>query len=88
VLIATVVVLGQGVVWYSGQFWALYFLQQVTKVNALTAAYIVGAGLIIGTPTLIFLAKSLRGQQRGQFSSCRAISCSSCGGIGAEIDRN
>ena len=26
VLIATVVVLGQGVVWYSGQFWALYFL--------------------------------------------------------------
>jgi len=54
VLIATVVVLGQGVVWYSGQFWALYFLQQVTKVDALTTAYIVGAGLIIGTPTLIF----------------------------------
>ena len=54
VLIATVVVLGQGVVWYSGQFWALYFLQQVSKVDALTTAYIVGAGLIIGTPTLIF----------------------------------
>ena len=54
VLIATVVVLGQGVVWYSGQFWALYFLQQVTKVDALTTAYIVGAGLVIGTPTLIF----------------------------------
>src|SRR6201993_1006122 len=53
VLIATVVVLGQGVVWYSGQFWALYFLQQVSKVNALTTSYIVGAGLIIGTPTLI-----------------------------------
>jgi MFS family permease len=54
VLIATVVVLGQGVVWYSGQFWALYFLQQVSKVDNLTTAYIVGAGLIIGTPTLIF----------------------------------
>ena len=54
VLIATVVVLGQGVVWYSGQFWALYFLQQVSKVDALTTAYIVGAGLLIGTPTLIF----------------------------------
>ena len=53
VLIATVVVLGQGVVWYSGQFWALYFLQQVSKVDNLTTAYIVGAGLIIGTPTLI-----------------------------------
>jgi MFS family permease len=53
VLIATVVVLGQGVVWYSGQFWALYFLQQVSKLDALTTAYIVGAGLIIGTPTLV-----------------------------------
>ena len=53
VLIATIIVLGQGVVWYSGQFWALYFLQQVSKVDALTTAYIVGAGLIIGTPSLI-----------------------------------
>jgi MFS family permease len=48
VLIATIVVLGQGVVWYGGQFWALYFLQQVSKLNALTA-HIVGAGLIIGS---------------------------------------
>jgi MFS family permease len=53
VLIATVVVLGQGVVWYSGQFWALYFLQQVSKLDALTTSYIIGAGLIIGTPTLV-----------------------------------
>ena len=45
--------LGEGVVWYSGQFWALYFLQQVTKVDALTTAYLVGVGLVIGTPTLI-----------------------------------
>jgi len=42
------------VVWYSGQFWALYFLQQVVKLDPLTTAYIVGAGLVIGTPTLIF----------------------------------
>jgi MFS family permease len=54
VLIASIVVIGEGVVWYSGQFWALYFLQQVSKVDALTSAYIVGAGLLIGTPTLIF----------------------------------
>ena len=53
VLIATIVVLGQGVVWYSSQFWALYFLQQVSKLDALATSYIVGAGLIIGTPTLI-----------------------------------
>ena len=38
VVIATIVVLGQGVVWYSSQFWALYFLQQVSKVDPLTSA--------------------------------------------------
>jgi MFS family permease len=54
VLIASIVVIGEGVVWYSGQFWALYFLQQVSKVDPLTSAYIVGAALLIATPTLIF----------------------------------
>jgi MFS family permease len=54
VLIATVVLIGQGVVWYSGQFWALYFLQQVSKVDPLSSAYIVGAALLIATPSLIF----------------------------------
>ena len=53
VLIACVVLIGQGVVWYSGQFWALYFLQQVSKVDPLTSAYIVGAALLIATPSLI-----------------------------------
>ena len=52
-LIATIVVLGEGVVWYSGQFWALYFIGTVSKLDPLNTAYIVGAGLIIGTPTLI-----------------------------------
>jgi MFS family permease len=51
--IATIVLIGQGVVWYSGQFWALYFLQQVSKVDALTSSYIVGAALLIATPSLI-----------------------------------
>ena len=54
ILIAIVVLIGQGVVWYSGQFWALYFLQQVSKVDALSSAYIVGAALLIATPSLIF----------------------------------
>src|SRR3954451_4919630 len=54
VLIACVVLIGQGVVWYSGQFWALYFLQQVSKVDPLTTAYIVGAALLLATPSLIF----------------------------------
>src|SRR5262244_1131453 len=54
VVIASVVVLGQGCVWYSGQFWALYFLQTVQKLDVLTSSYIVGVGLLIATPTLIF----------------------------------
>ncbi|WP_331374768.1 MFS transporter [Sinorhizobium chiapasense] len=51
--IATIVLIGQGVVWYSGQFWALYFLQQVSKVDALSSSYIVGAALLLATPSLI-----------------------------------
>jgi MFS family permease len=54
VLIASIVVIGQGVVWYSGQFWALYFLQQVSKVDLFNSSYIVMAALLIATPTLIF----------------------------------
>src|SRR5881394_737179 len=47
VLIASVVVLGQGCVWYSGQFWALYFLQTVKKLDVLSSSYIVGIALLI-----------------------------------------
>src|SRR3989454_3396353 len=54
VAIASIVVIGEGVVWYSGQFWALYYLQQVSKVDPLTTAYIVGAALLLASPTLIF----------------------------------
>ncbi|TLY22099.1 MAG: MHS family MFS transporter [Nitrospirae bacterium] len=54
VLIASVVVLGEGCVWYSGQFWALYFLQTVKKLDVLTSSLIVGIALLIATPTLIF----------------------------------
>src|SRR5690242_13248329 len=54
VVIASVVVLGQGCVWYSGQFWPLYFLQTVKKLDVLTSSYIVGIALLIATPTLIF----------------------------------
>jgi MFS family permease len=53
VVIASIVVIGEGVVWYSGQFWALYFLQQVSKVDLLHSSYIVGIALLIGTPSLI-----------------------------------
>src|SRR6267378_5502974 len=52
--IATIVVLGEGCVWYSSQFWALYFLETVTKMDLVNRSLIVGAALLIATPTLIF----------------------------------
>src|SRR2546425_123585 len=54
VAIASVVVPGQGCVWYSGQFWALYFLQTVKNVDVLGSSYIIAVALLIATPTLIF----------------------------------
>ncbi len=45
---------GQGVVWYTGQFYALYYLQTVLKVNFVTANYIIAAALLLGTPFFIF----------------------------------
>jgi MFS family permease len=53
VAIASIVVIGEGVVWYSSQFWALYFVQQVQKPDVLHPAYITGAALIIGAPSMI-----------------------------------
>ncbi len=57
VLIASIIVIGEGVVWYSGQFWALYFLQQVSKVDVVTSSYLVGLALLIATPTLILFGR-------------------------------
>jgi len=54
VVIASVVVLGQGCVWYSGQFWALFFLQKVKNVDVLASSSIIGVALLIATPSLIF----------------------------------
>src|SRR5712691_10394678 len=53
IVIASIVVLGQGCVWYSGQFWALFYLQKVKNVDVLSSSYI-AAALLIATPTLIF----------------------------------
>src|SRR5205814_9923446 len=54
VLIASVVVIGEGVVWYSSQFWPYYFLQQVQKPDVLHPAVITGVALLLATPTLLF----------------------------------
>src|SRR5439155_656208 len=39
---------------YGGQFWALYFIQQVQKPDVLHPAIITGAALLLATPSLIF----------------------------------
>jgi len=45
--------MGQGVVWYTGQFYALYYMQTVLKVNFVTANYITAGALLLGTPFFI-----------------------------------
>jgi MFS family permease len=44
---------GQAVVWYSGQFYALFFLTQALKVDGATANIMVAISLIIGTPFFV-----------------------------------
>ena len=48
---------GQGVVWYAGQFYALFFLTLYLKVDYLTAYMLIGASLVIGTPFFIVFGK-------------------------------
>ena len=44
---------GQAVVWYTGQFYALFFLQNVLKVEFVRANIIVAVALALGTPFFI-----------------------------------
>jgi MFS family permease len=45
---------GQAVVWYTGQFYALFFLQTVLKVPLGTAYVIVAVALLFGAPLFVF----------------------------------
>ena len=45
---------GQGVVWYTGQFYALFYLQAILRVDATSANYIVAAALLLGMPLFVF----------------------------------
>ncbi len=44
---------GQAVVWYTGQFYALFFLTQALKVDGATANIMIAISLLIGTPFFI-----------------------------------
>ncbi len=48
---------GQAVVWYSGQFYALFFLTQALKVDATTANLLIALSLLIGTPFFVIFGK-------------------------------
>ncbi|MDP9149950.1 MAG: MHS family MFS transporter [Myxococcota bacterium] len=48
---------GQGVVWYTGQFYALTFLQAALKLDWKTAYVLVSIALVVGTPCIVFFGR-------------------------------
>ena len=46
--------MGQGVVWYTGQFYALFYLQRIFNVDLVASNLIVGAALLVATPLFIY----------------------------------
>jgi MFS family permease len=46
---------GQGVVWYTGQFYALFYLQTVLKVNGRSAQYIIAIALLLAMPLFVVM---------------------------------
>lgn len=47
-------VAGQAVVWYTGQFYALFFLEKILRVDGATANIMIAIALAIGTPFFLF----------------------------------
>lgn len=47
-------VAGQAVVWYTGQFYALFFLEKMLKVDGASTNILIAIALIIGTPGFVF----------------------------------
>jgi MFS family permease len=46
--------MGQAVVWYTGQFYALFFMQQTLKIELATANILIAVALLLATPFFIF----------------------------------
>ena len=63
---------GQGVVWYTGQFYALFYLQTILNVHPVSANYIVAAALLMGMPLfVVFGALSDRlGRKKIMMAGC------------------
>jgi MFS family permease len=47
-------VMGQAVVWYTGQFYALYFLERTVKVDSATTNILIAIALLLATPGFVF----------------------------------
>src|SRR5580700_365442 len=63
---------GQGVVWYTGQFYALFYMQTVLKVNARTANIIIAIALVIGMPffTVVGALSDRIGRKKLMMAGC------------------
>ncbi len=63
---------GQGVVWYTGQFYALFFLQNTLKVDFQTAYILIAVSLALGTPFFIFFGSlsDMIGRKRIMMAGC------------------
>jgi MFS family permease len=63
---------GQGVVWYTGQFYALFYMQTVLKVNTRTANIIIAIALVIGMPffTVVGALSDRIGRKKLMMAGC------------------
>lgn len=48
---------GQGVVWYTGQFYAMFFIEGTLQVNQMQTWSIIAAALLLGTPLFIYFGR-------------------------------
>ena len=46
--------MGQGVVWYTGQFYALFYLQKIFGVDLISSNLIIAGALLLGTPFFVY----------------------------------
>jgi MFS family permease len=63
---------GQGVIWYTGQFYALFYMQTILKVNVKTANIVVATALLIGMPffTVVGALSDRIGRKKLMMAGC------------------
>ena len=63
---------GQGVIWYTGQFYALFYMQTILKINVKTANIIVAVALLLGMPffTVVGALSDRIGRKKLMMAGC------------------